>query len=342
MKQRIYQLVFGVIILAIVFFLTTYKLPYYIYQPGKASELDALVEMEGAYSSKGDMHLVTVRGGQATPIYYLWAKLRPYYDIKPIRDVRPEGVSEEEYNHIQLQYMDSSQDSAVAVAFKAANKEVNYDYDGVFVVSIEDDMPAADVFQLGDEIIAVDGKAVEMSEDLSNYVKSKASGETVEVEIIRDGEKLVENVEVAPFPDQPEMVGMGISLVTKRSVVTEPEVVFHSGDIGGPSAGLMFSLEIYDKLTEEDYTRGYKVCGTGTISLDGKVGPIGGIQQKVVASDKKGCDIFFAPNEHGDENSNYLQAKAVAEDIESKMKIIPVDSFEEALDYLKNLEPKAN
>ena len=76
-------------------------------------------------------------------------------------------------------------------------------------------------------------------------------------------------------------------------------------EIGGPSAGFMFSLEIYNQLTKEDLTKGYEIAGTGTISPDGTVGRIGGIEQKIIAADKAGADIFLAPNENGEKDSNY-------------------------------------
>ncbi|MCK9906873.1 hypothetical protein MXD63_43635, partial [Frankia sp. Cpl3] len=95
--------------------------------------------------------------------------------------------------------------------------------------------------------------------------------------------------------------------------------------IGGPSAGLMFTLEIYDQLnTELDVTRGYRVAGTGTISADGTVGRIGGINHKIVAADKAGAEIFFAPDDAEGEISNYQEAMATAKRIGTKMRVVPV------------------
>ncbi|MBB6455011.1 PDZ domain-containing protein [Salirhabdus euzebyi] len=341
MKQRITQLIFATLVLIAIIFLTTYKLPYYIYQPGNASPLNPMIDIEGSQNSKGDMHLVTVRGGQATPIYYLWAKLKPFYQIYPLEEIRPEGISQEEYNHIQIEYMESSQDQAIAVAFKAANKEVQYEFDGVFVSYVDDEMPAAQVLQGGDEILSVDGQLVEQTEDLSQYVGSLDVNETVHLTLLRNGSEVEVDVGLATFPENPDKVGMGVGLVTKRNVVTEPEVIFNSGEIGGPSAGLMFSLEIFDRITPVDYTKGYQICGTGTIDGDGIVGRIGGIDKKVVASDQDGCDVFFAPNEEGAIESNYSVASQTAKEIETDMVVVPIDTFDEAVDYLEKLQPKS-
>jgi PDZ domain-containing protein len=135
-------------------------------------------------------------------------------------------------------------------------------------------------------------------------------------------------------------VGLGISLDDYTRVITVPQVSIDSEQIGGPSAGLMFSLEIYNQLTKGDLTKGYQVAGTGTIDEDGKVGPIGGIGQKIVAADKSGADIFFAPNESGALHSNYQDALIAAKDIGTKMKIVPVDRFEDAVTYLEQLKEK--
>ena len=125
-----------------------------------------------------------------------------------------------------------------------------------------------------------------------------------------------------------------------RKLIVHPKVTVNTDEIGGPSAGFMFSLEIYNQLTKEDLTRGYKIAGTGTISSDGTVGKIGGIEQKVVAADKAGAEIFFAPNENGEKDSNYQNAIVTAKDIHSKMKIVPINTFDEAIDYLEKLEMK--
>jgi PDZ domain-containing protein len=105
------------------------------------------------------------------------------------------------------------------------------------------------------------------------------------------------------------------------------QVDVDTGRIGGPSAGLMLSLAIYDRLTPSDLTGGHVIAGTGTIACDGGVGPIGGIEQKVAGAEDKGAEIFLAPR------GNAPSARQVADDIE----IVAVDSFADALSYLEGL-----
>lgn len=335
-----------ILILALVTFLIGYQLPYYIYKPGAADELDSIVEVENGYESEGDMHLVTIRGGQATPLQFLWANVMPHQDIIPINQVFPEGVTQDEYFHAQLEMMENSQEASMVVAYQAADAEIEISYEGVYVVSVLSGMPAEDSLQAGDKIVAVDGQQIQTSQEIIDYVSTKEDGDTVELEIEREQEgsveQLTEQIELAPFPNDSDRVGVGIQLVTNRDVEVDPPVEFASGNIGGPSAGLMFSLEIYDQLVEEDITKGYEIAGTGEINYEGIVGRIGGVDKKVITADEEGNDIFFAHNEEGAENSNYKVALETAQEIDTDMKIVPVDTFEEALTYLEELEPKEN
>ncbi|QAS51114.1 SepM family pheromone-processing serine protease [Halobacillus litoralis] len=340
MKANRRLIITAIITIVIVAFLGAYQLPYYIYKPGTADPLNEIVEVSGGHQSEGEMHLVTVRGGQATPMQWILAQFRSYHQIYPLDQIRPEGVTEEEYFHAQLQMMDSSQEASKVVAYKAAGKDIEINYEGVFVMNVIEGMPAADVLETGDQITKVDGQTIEQTSDLIDYVSDMEEGSSVTLTVVREEETIEKDIELAAFPDNPEKVGVGISLVTDRSVKVSPKVKVKSGEIGGPSAGLMFSLEIYDQLTEEDITKGYEIAGTGEVNYEGQVGRIGGIDKKVVAASNHGAQIFFAPNEEGREGSNYEVAKETAEDIGTDMKVVPVDSFQDAIDYLKELEAK--
>lgn len=332
------HLIYLVLIIAIAFFISAYKLPFYVYKPGGADALNSIVEVADSYHSEGDMHLVTVRGGQATPVQYLWAKVLPHQEVMPLNEVRPEGVSEDEYFHAQLQMMESSQEASTVVAYEAADQDITIEYEGVYVVSVIEGMPADDILQAGDRIIGIDGNAIEESNDLIDYVENKQPGDTITVDIVREEEQFEKDITLEEFPDMDDKVGIGIQLVTDRSVDVNPDVNFSSGSIGGPSAGLMFSLEIYDQLTEEDLTRGYEIAGTGEVDYQGNVLRIGGVEKKVIAADQEGCDIFFAANSNGEEGSNYETALQAAEEIGTDMDIVPVDTFDDALAYMQNLD----
>lgn len=320
--------------------LITVKLPYYIYKPGSADELSFMVEVENRHESKGEMHLVTVSGGQATPIEYVYARLSSFKEITPIEQVLPKGFTDEDYRKYQMKMMENSQDASKVVAYTAANKQVQIDSNGVYVVQVVEGMPAAKSIKIGDRILSVDGTKIKQASDLVQYVQSKKADDLIELTIERAGQEILEQIKVQTFPNDKNKVGVGIQLVADQKVNVTPPIQFKSGNIGGPSAGLMFALEIYDQLTKDDLTKGYQIAGTGEVDMDGNVFRIGGVDKKVVAAHRKGIDIFFVPNEKGAANSNYIVAKETAELIKTDMEIVPVDSFEEALTYLSKLQPK--
>src|SRR5690625_2900475 len=286
------------------------------------------------------MYLVTVSGGQATPIQYLWAKVLSYHEIQPLEEVRPKGMTNEEYRHAQLRMMENSQESSTVVAYEAANEEITIEYNGVYVVSVRKGMPAEGKLEMGDHIMGIDDQTIEEADDLINYIDQKQAGDQIKLDVKRNDELLEIDLSLETFTENDNKVGMGIELVTNRSISVNPDIHFSSGNIGGPSAGLMFALEIYDQLIEEDLTKGYQIIGTGALDYNGNVQRIGGIDKKVVAADKAGCEIFFAPYEAGAEDSNYELAKKTAEDIGTDMEIVPIDTFQEAITYLEELPEK--
>jgi Lon-like protease len=333
-----------IIFLLIVLAVTFIELPYYVTQPGDAQKLTPLVAVEDGFAAEGDFMLTTVLVGKANVVNYIWAKVSDYRDLYSIEEIRREDESDEEYHNRQLHYMENSKETAIIVAYRKANKQIEIKEKGLTVLSIIEGMPSEEVLKVGDQIVAVDKNTVFNHEDLQASMQGKKKGDTIILQIIRDNERVSVSLPIAPFPkkyqkdDAEVKVGIGISHKVVRELTTNPKIEVDSEDIGGPSAGLMFTLAIYNQLVEKDLTHGLNIAGTGTISEDGTVGPIGGIKHKVVAADHAGADIFFAPNENGDEDSNYKDAVKVAEDLGITMKIVPVDTFEDALNYLTNLK----
>ncbi len=138
--------------------------------------------------------------------------------------------------------------------------------------------------------------------------------------------------------------GIGISLIDRTEVSSNIPITFSTEGIGGPSAGLMFSLAIYTQLADPTLRDGRDIAGTGSISREGEVGEIGGIDKKVVSAAQSGADIFFAPNNELTEEekklspngkNNYQTALETAKKIKTDMKIVPVKTLQDAIDYLK-------
>ncbi|MFE8695299.1 SepM family pheromone-processing serine protease [Cytobacillus sp. FJAT-53684] len=328
------------IIAAVIILLSSfYYLPYYVSKPGMAKELEPIINVENGYDEQGSFMLTTVRMGRANIYSYAIAKLSKYQEIYPVEAIRKENETDEEYNVRQLHLMATSKLSAIETAYKKANIAIYYHYNGVFVLNVMPGMPADGKLKAGDRIFKVDGNEFDSSEQFIKYVSGKKEGDEVNFTIERN-QKISEAKIPLKVLKETGKVGVGISLVDDKEMDVQPKVTIDSKDIGGPSAGLMFSLEIYNQLVEEDLTKGYPIAGTGTIDSDGKVGPIGGIEQKIVAADKAGAAVFFAPNEEGAKDSNYRAAVKTAKDIKTKMKIVPVDTFDEAVNYLENMKAK--
>lgn len=340
MRNRRLTWVFFIAVLAAIV-VNFIQLPYYITKPGLAEELSPIIKVDGGDTDdKGSFSLTTVRMGQANPYSYAFAKVSKYQELFPIGQIRQDGESDEEFNYRQLHMMEGSKETAILVAYKKAGEKIEIKNHGVYVIHVLPDMPAAKSLKAGDRIFKLNGHEFDTSEKFIEYVSGLKKGDSVAIEFERDKKVQKAEIKVAPFPKEPKKIGIGISLVTDQELKAKPDIVMDTEEIGGPSAGLMFTLEIYNQLKEEDLSKGYKVGGTGTISPDGTVGPIGGISQKIVAADKAGIEIFFAPNEKGARDSNYREAMAAGKDIGTKMKIVPVDTFEDALKFLESLPEK--
>lgn len=322
------------------------KLPYYYTQPGEALELAPYVHVEGGYQEeKGEIMLTTISLARANPYLFIWAQFSPYRELIPIKNVRREEESDEEYFKRQEIVMQYSQDNAAIVAYKKAGKQPEIIYNGILVFSLIKGMPAAEKLQSEDRIIAIDGHEIINANQLNAYTANKKEGDEIQLTVERQGEIFEVTLPLKRFPKKmagsEDRVGLGILYPTvDRVVVLDPKANIDVEKIGGPSAGLMFSLEIYNQLVPEDITKGYKIAGTGEIDEEGNVKRIGGVHQKVIAAYEKGAEIFFAPKEGNREDSNYHVAKKTVEELGIPMEVVGVETFDGAIEFLQQLEEK--
>ncbi|MFC7363681.1 MULTISPECIES: SepM family pheromone-processing serine protease [Bhargavaea] len=327
-------------------------LDMYIQKPGGAYELSPLVKVKGGDSDdEGSLSLMTIALSKATPLTYAFSGLMDSRKIMKAGQIRREGESEEEYNLRQMQLMEDSQINAIYVAYNRAGESVTLETEGVLVLDVVEGSAADGTLEAGDLIIRVGEEPVDSPDAFADTVASVPQEETVRLTVIRDEEEIIEDISPAAIPGAGGRKGLGVSYTAKRMIETDPEVEIETEDIGGPSAGLMFTLEIMNQLLEEDLTKGYRVAGTGEMNEDGTVGRIGGIDFKVMAADREGIEIFFAPDDEITAGmkeripgirSNYETAAETAEKIGTDMKIVPVKTIDDALDYLEALDPKSD
>ena len=327
-----------------------YPLDSYVSQPGGAYELSPLVEVEnGDEEDIGTFSLMTISVGKATPATYLWSKLSEKMKLLPANKVRRHGEDDQEYNLRQLRLMTDSQFNAITVAFEKAGKPVEIDFTGIYIQHVVDDSASDGKLQAGDRVVGVDEQPLTEPDQFATYVADQRKGDVIQVEAEREEETFTTDITLKEIPGAEGKVGLGIQFLEDRSLKTIPKVNFNTSEIGGPSAGLMFTLEIINQLDMSDITKGYTVAGTGEMLPGGTVGRIGGIDFKVMAADRDGMEIFFAPDDELPEEvkkanpgikSNYEEAAATAKKIGTTMKVVPVKTVDDALDYLDTLDPK--
>lgn len=342
------------ILLAVVVGLSFFSTRFVVYQPGLVEEARPMIQAETVLSDEaGALMLTTVKMSYMNMLHFTRAIFDPLMDIEPKGDIFREGESRDEYVQRQTVNMVSSQSNAVMAAYHELGLNFSVPSIGVVVQYIYEGMHAEEVLAVGDMIRRIDGHEVWELHDVIRQLEGRAAGSQVEVTFERLGETHTEIIELGMLPALENEVpkpGMGVLLGTLQSV--EPEdpkyrVHIEAGEIGGPSAGLIFALEIYNLLSEEDITRGYRIAGTGTIGPDGTVGVIGGIEHKVAAAHLAGADIFFAPQDYVPEPDsgfepilNTSDAKERARRLGADMDIVSVGTLRQALDYLRQLEPK--
>lgn len=302
---------------------------FFAYLPGPVQELEELVTVSGAstYSSEGGLYLTTVSvDTEVTFAEWVVALIDSTEQIVSRESVTG-GRSLNELQRRQREEMADSKRSAEVVALGALGM-AQPQGDGARIEGLVPDTPAAGQLREGDVITEIDGEDVLTLCDVGRAVGAHDPGDTVSLTVLRDGESQTLTLEAAEKPESPGKAFLGIVMAAEFDFDSGLDVEFKTGRIAGPSAGLMFSLALYDQLTPDDLTAGRTIAGTGTIKCDGSVGPIGGIRQKVAGAEREGAEVFIAPRANADD------ARSVAGDID----VVAVDTFDDALDYLNSLE----
>lgn len=335
--------ILGVVGIVFLLFSLLYPLDYYIEMPGGAYDIRSVLTVDNKEDDEdGSYNFVAVTVSQATLAQLVYAWLTPYTEISTAADVTG-GYSNADYLRINEYYMETSQNTATYQALTLAGKEATLDYQGVYVLNVSDNSTFKGILNISDTVTGVNGQTFNSSAELMAYVADLDLGSEVTVQYTSDGEAKEATGKIIELSNGKN--GIGIGLVDHTSVSSDVDVNFDTSGVGGPSAGLMFTLDIYDQLNSEDLRKGRKIAGTGTIESDGSVGDIGGAALKDVAAAKAGADIFFVPNNPVDEETlkkdpdaktNYEEAVAAAKDLDTDMKIVPVTTVQEAIDYLRN------
>jgi len=271
---------------------------------------------------------VTLR--RATWLERIFAFTRPNgASLAPAAAVIPRGSTFEAERRQNLDEMNRSEEVAAAVALRQAGLDVRAQRTGVLAESILQDVPAAKVLKEGDVIVSVGGKPTLTVAQLRIRLAPLEPGAIVSLRLRRAGTTLSLKVKTIADPQTGRTI-IGIYRAAQAADITLPiDVDIDLGGVGGPSAGLPFALDVFEQLGH-DVDHGLKVAATGELDLDGSVGPIGGVKQKTFGARRAGVDVFLVPA-----GENARDARKYA----GRLRVIPVESFQQALRVLANLTP---
>jgi Lon-like protease len=335
-RQTWTAIVSAVTFVALAILLAVVPIPFVNWSPGGVrdtlGDIDGkpMIQISGiqTYPTTGQLDMTIVA---STPVdsrlslpqglLYYWL---PSRDSLPRDSVYPPGKSAEQLEAEDTEMMETAKDAAAVAALEAANEEVT-EMPVVFSVTVGG--PAHNRLKPGDLIVSVNGVTTLNNESVGSQVRRHGVGARIHFVVLRDKVRTEVDVITVESTTQPGVPVVGITVNTGYRY--EPEISFELGrQIGGPSAGLVFALAIYDKITEGALLAGKHVAGTGTITPNGDVGGIGAIQEKIAAAESDGATAFLVPQA----NCGDLAG------LQSDMTLVRVGTLREAIGALDNLQ----
>jgi PDZ domain-containing protein len=298
-RQRLTAGAGAVALVAAVFALNFYRLPVVALVPGPAEDVLSRIRVEGGakvYDSKGKLYLTSVGIDDDVRFYEGLLDLANHdVQLRPRQELFPQGETPEQVDQQNVDDMRESKTTAIVVALRRLGYRI--EPSGVDVNEVLNGSPADGRLRPGDRIRRVDGRRVASVKDVQAAIGRHHVGDRVVFQVQRDKRAAAVRVRVGADQGKPR-VGVALSDVFANLPV---RISIETENIGGPSAGLMFTLSIIDRLTPEDLTGGRRIAGTGQITLDGEVLPIGGIAEKLIAARRQGATVFLVPKGNCDE-----------------------------------------
>ncbi len=299
---------------------------YYVYSPGGLEDLTDRIEVSDSYDSKGSFNLtyVTSRAGNIYNI--LLSYILPSWDLVSVKDSQIENESTSEVVERNQIYLRQTSYDAIISAFNEAN--IDYEIKNVNVtVTFVYDNSNTDI-KTGDVIKEINGIKINNYEELSNEMSKYKENDKINFKVLRDNK---ETDAYAILKKENDRVIVGMYLAELKDVVTNPSVkyIFKDNE-SGSSRGLMCALDIYNKITEFDLTKGDIIAGTGVIYEDGSVGSIDGVKYKLKGAVKNKAKVFIVPSE------NYDEAVKLKKEHNYDIEIIEADNLHNVIEKLKN------
>lgn len=302
-------------------------MPLASFSPGDATAVDDLIVVEGAADQvDGELRLLSVYVAQPSMAGVLVGVLDDAVDLLPREEVFPSDIRRVDFQELQREDFRTTFRIAAAIGLQAAGLDVSIETQAR-VADVVDDGPAAGRLLPGDVVVTFDGEPISSSAELVEVAGTTEVGQVLRLGVLR-GSNEVEVEVVADVLPRTEQVGIGIAVETVESELELPLEVelVDQRDIGGPSAGLMVALTVYDLVSDEDLTSGRDVAGTGTVDGEGRIGRIGGIREKTLAAIEDDVDLLLVPSS---------QAAEAREAADGRIEVVGVDTFDDALAALR-------
>ena len=309
----------------ILLIICTYRLPFYIYTGGGTIDLEKRIDLKG--NEKGSYNLAYVKQIYATVPTYLLSFVMDKWDVVKVSDLQIDNEEDvKDIDNREKLYLEEANNHAILNAYKLAGKTINMKESSYKVIYVNKDSDTNII--VGDKLVSVNGVKITNNLEYKKYLQTLEVGTRLEIKVERN------NKEIDCYAILKEIDGekiIGLYLVNIYDYELDPPInLKFKWNESGSSGGFMLSLAIYDRLVDDDLTKGRKIVGTGTIDANGNVGEIGGVKYKVLGASKEKADIFFCPKE------NYEEAINTKNKYNLKLKIVKVETLEEAINYLKN------
>ena len=327
MRQRVAAGAGVTALVVLVFALNFYRLPVVALTPGPAEDVLTRIKIEGrtpVYDSKGKLYLTSVGIDDDVRFYEALLDLANRdVELRPRAELFPQGEGDQQVDRENVELMDESKTVAKVVALRELGYPVKPS--AVVVRDVVKGTPAVGRLEAGDRILQVDRHPVATIDQVRAAITSHHTGERVAFLVARDDTRTSVDVRVAAADGQPR-VGVELS---ERYANLPLKLTIETENIGGPSAGLMFALSIIDRLTPADLTGGRRIAGTGELSVDREVLPIGGVAEKLVAARRQGATIFLIPKDNCPDVHGRVPAG---------LRLVRVATVDDALRFLRQPE----
>ncbi len=325
--QEEYKFIIFLILLYIIFQI---PLNYYITIGGGTSDVSSRIKVEDSYPSKGSFNISYVTQLDGTILTYALSYIIPSWEREDANNYKyDEKESIEDIEFRSDLDLKTANGNATYWAYTLANKKVKEKSSKLYVIAIFDEFQTA--LKVQDQIISIDGNSYKTVNEYKEYLQTKEAGDEVKLKIIRN-KKEKEVISKLYEKEGRKILGVGLQYMREYQVNPNVKIQFKRSE-SGPSGGLITTLEIYNQLTKKDITKGKKIAGTGTIEEDGSIGPIGGIEHKVLGASHDKVSYFLVPS-----GQNYKDALKYKKNKDLKIKLIEVKNIEDALQKLEDLK----